>query len=388
MTFVLGEWTDRLTGNRVFTRGAGHLVRRYLARRPRVILREAHIYYFENRIAFAQIYPFLRYRRRIERRFGVTLRFFPVSSYLSGRSPERNAAHIMVQTWFDADPDKLTVFLQALKAANPDAPVDFIDAFATNELRLGRIVDAHVRFYLKKSLFRDRAQHFGPWKGDTNLADYSARYFKLSLETRDYQVPATLLPKLKLTPNFFTAPQFFDKFRTRNSLQERVRTLDVHARMDLAGGTRQHLRRLAFDRMCEVPGTHIITEEPLSWKLYMDEMRRARLCLSPFGYGELCWRDIEAFLAGAVLIKPDMRHLDTLPDLYVPQETYLPVCWDYADLPEVVEHALADASLRRHLTETAWVRTHSYLANDQFLDDMAFLWEPSVNSDNSTPAAI
>ena len=54
-------------------------------------------------------------------------------------------------------------------------------------------------------------------------------------------------------------------------------------------------------------------------------------------------------MTGAVLVKPDMSHLETLPDLYRPGETYLPVRWDFSDLGDVVGSALADADLRRRL---------------------------------------
>ena len=31
--------------------------------------------------------------------------------------------------------------------------------------------------------------------------------------------------------------------------------------------------------------------------------------MSPFGFGEICYRDFEAMLNGACLIKPDVSHL-------------------------------------------------------------------------------
>jgi hypothetical protein len=38
-------------------------------------------------------------------------------------------------------------------------------------------------------------------------------------------------------------------------------------------------------------------------------LTNSKLCFSPFGYGELCWRDIEGLSDGGCLIKPDMGHL-------------------------------------------------------------------------------
>jgi hypothetical protein len=67
---------------------------------------------------------------------------------------------------------------------------------------------------------------------------------------------------------------------------------------------------------------------------YYQEMLRSRICFSPFGYGEICWRDFEAILCGCVLVKPDMSHVETVPNVFVPNETYVPVRWDYQDLAD------------------------------------------------------
>jgi hypothetical protein len=103
----------------------------------------------------------------------------------------------------------------------------------------------------------------------------------------------------------------------------------------------------------------------------MAELANSRLCFSPFGYGELCWRDIEAFQTGAVLIKPDMGHLQTLPDLYEPGVTYLPVRWDFSDLEDVVCSALADEPRMEAIASEAWNRTARYIREGCFVDDMA-----------------
>jgi len=69
---------------------------------------------------------------------------------------------------------------------------------------------------------------------------------------------------------------------------------------------------------------------------YMKEMKRSRVVVSPYGWGEICYRDFEAFVNGAVLIKPDMDHVVTYPDLFIKNETYIPVAWDISDFRDVV----------------------------------------------------
>jgi hypothetical protein len=74
---------------------------------------------------------------------------------------------------------------------------------------------------------------------------------------------------------------------------------------------------------------------------YLEDLQRATAVLSPFGYGEICHRDFEAILAGAVLVKPSMDHIDTWPNVYLPNETYLKVAWDGSDLLDVCEPILS-----------------------------------------------
>lgn len=86
---------------------------------------------------------------------------------------------------------------------------------------------------------------------------------------------------------------------------------------------------------------------------YCQELRSVQAVLSPFGWGEVCFRDAEAVIAGATLIKPDMRHVDTWPNIYVPNETYIPVKWDSADVVERTEEVLATSGKQRQLRANA-----------------------------------
>ena len=71
---------------------------------------------------------------------------------------------------------------------------------------------------------------------------------------------------------------------------------------------------------------------------YLKELRNSKLSISPYGWGEICYRDFETFISGALLIKPSMEHLITYPNIYRPQETYIPISWDLSDLEEKLDH--------------------------------------------------
>lgn len=78
----------------------------------------------------------------------------------------------------------------------------------------------------------------------------------------------------------------------------------------------------------------------LPHRKFFKEMTQAICGITPFGWGEVCYRDFELTLAGAAMIKQDMSHLDTWPDIYVANQTYLPFKWDLSDFDEKVEYAM------------------------------------------------
>ena len=97
---------------------------------------------------------------------------------------------------------------------------------------------------------------------------------------------------------------------------------------------------------------------------YYEELLRSRICISPFGYGEVCGRDIEAITCGCLLIKPDMSHLRSHPDVFIPGETYVPVRWDYADLAETCARYLDRETERARIAGNAYQVLANYYRDE------------------------
>ena len=87
---------------------------------------------------------------------------------------------------------------------------------------------------------------------------------------------------------------------------------------------------------------------------YYRELLDSKIVLSPFGWGEVCFRDFETILSGALLFKPDMSHLHTWPNVYIPNETYIPLKWDCSDLLEKAEYYLNDEKERGRIAHNAF----------------------------------
>ena len=60
------------------------------------------------------------------------------------------------------------------------------------------------------------------------------------------------------------------------------------------------------------------------------------MALSPFGQGEVCYRDFEIPEFGVVMVKPTMERVNTHPNPYIENETYIPVNLDWSNLNEIV----------------------------------------------------
>lgn len=337
--------------------------------------RRVLIYHHPNAICWANIYPFFHQAGALSAAYGTSIRAVPVSRLLEpGR--KRQADLILIQPWFTEDPQKLGDAVAACREQSPQARIVFIDSFAHTDLRFGRHVAPYIDLYLRKALFRDRQEFLVPRLGDTNLTEYYMRLYGLEEgEPVDWQVPPDLLDRLGLIQNFLMAPGLSAAFMgPRPDFANR--SIDMNLRIAMKGTPwYSAMRRHAMQAARDLPGVSVTTEDRIPHSQFMTELHQSRLCWSPFGYGELCWRDIEAFLTGAVLIKPDMGHLDTLPDLYRPGETYLPVKWDFSDLEEVTRHALANPKMLTHMAATAFDACRDYLQTQGFVRDLNILFD-------------
>jgi hypothetical protein len=126
----------------------------------------------------------------------------------------------------------------------------------------------------------------------------------------------------------------------------------IHARF--SGNKRSTLagfqRRLFLDRIRDDDRflTGVVPQ-----RTYNAEIRSVVATLSPFGWGEMNYRDFEAILNGSTLLKPDVSHLETWPDVYIPEVTYAPVDWDGDNLVAQAERLLSDGRHRHTLASNA-----------------------------------
>jgi hypothetical protein len=338
------------------------------AERRRILL-----LYHPDRIAWSQVYPLIAHYDRLTTRHGVQLRLFPSTD------PERALPHnlaeadgVLLQTWLTDGAAAVERWVERIRTLPRRPAYAYLDAFANADVRFARHL-SDARLYLKKSVLRDPSRHVGPHPGETEIQAFYTRLHGLATPQVDWQVPPDFPAKLRIGPNFLTDPGLSRAFAPPQP-PAGLRPIDLHARFtdkgtDWYGAMRRHARRAAQ----ESGAAKVPLAPNLARGKFLAELRASKLVFSPFGYGEICWRDIEAIAAGAVLVKPDMSHLATRPDLYENGITYAACRWDFADLADVVQGLLADPDRRARLAETAYTRARRYLAGP-VLDDLAPLF--------------
>lgn len=113
-------------------------------------------------------------------------------------------------------------------------------------------------------------------------------------------------------------------------------------------------------------------------RAYLRELAASKLCFSPFGYGEVCWRDYEAVMCGSLLLKPDMSHVETDPDIFRAGETYVPLRWDFADLEDKARYYLAHPAERTRIANNAFRALQKYFREQRFIDHVRAIVAPAV----------
>jgi hypothetical protein len=74
-----------------------------------------------------------------------------------------------------------------------------------------------------------------------------------------------------------------------------------------------------------------IETKKINYSSYLSEMPKYSSFISPFGWGEICFRDFESIILGKLLIKPNCDHIVTWPDIYQ-DNMYVSIDWDASNL--------------------------------------------------------
>jgi hypothetical protein len=291
---------------------------------------------------------------------------------------------VFLQSWWSTPENELRALIGRIREDCPETRLVYLDWFAPTHIPQPWLVET-TDLYIKKHVLSDRRRYEEGFH-DTNLVEYEAVWDGSLLPEKEQGISIeTLKEKLFVGWNFATAPGLVRQLnKPTGDIADR--SINVHCRIGADRPDKpwyKHMRRrsLAAAQSLDI-GKCIATSESVPYKRFWRELCDSRLCFSPFGFGEVCWRDFEAIAAGAVLIKPDMSHIETYPNIYKAYETYIPVRWDFSDLGEQCQRYLNDIEACRELATKAQEVWQSYLNRgmDKHLD---CLWSQLTKVDTS-----
>lgn len=327
-----------------------------------------------HELAETQLYPFHFYRDVLKSKHGVRCGQISIESVAadaqSGKSPGQHGhiKRVFFQPAFEMPAELVVRALQCLKQAYPNANIAFFDWYAPLHIRPALYVDPYIDIYIKKQTYLDFARYSSVTLGDTNLNDYYAKRHSLPDAPQQFEPPAGFESKMRMGSNFGLSALMVDMFLGRPPRAD-GRDIDLHARIAVNGAPwYKAMRQEAKDAVTQLQGLHVVSEGRVRRYKFYEELYRSKLCFSPFGYGEVCWRDYEAHATGALLLKPDMSHLKVQPDVFVPYETYVPLQWDLSDFGEKVHRYLHDHQARSKIVKQAFDVNAQWIQKGEFLN--------------------
>jgi hypothetical protein len=106
----------------------------------------------------------------------------------------------------------------------------------------------------------------------------------------------------------------------------------------------EHHRQGLWDKLQSLNNKYSMITQKLPFEEYVKQLKMSKISLSPFGMGEVCFRDFEAMLFGTILLKPDQSNILTSPNIYVEGNTYIGCKLDWSDLEEKIDYVMDNFS--------------------------------------------
>ena len=233
------------------------------------------------------------------------------------------------------DPQKQVEIIQEIKKrCNTLIWFDALDSTGDTSFYLTEYVDR----YLKQQLLKNKKLYLKPMYGNRIWCDFY--HTKYELEDSKYGGEEPLLQKLEQLENVGLSWNFgMSKMVWDNPivLADCDRKIDLYYRGSRCDSITHYQRKLVVEKINSIKNMEIVNpEEHVSKEVYIKEISDSRSVISPCGWGELCFRDYETFIAGAALIKPYIGYVETYPDCFVEYETYIPIKWDFSNFDDVI----------------------------------------------------
>ncbi|MFA5010592.1 MAG: hypothetical protein WC644_01445 [Ignavibacteria bacterium] len=261
----------------------------------------------------------------------------------------------------------LDLLIKARKYSNKVIWMDTSDSTSVTHFELLPFID----LYLKKQLFKDKTLYKKNFYGGRIFTQFYHDKFSI-IDSNPFNQFFTLedkyfdkvniswniglgdmysaFSKNKLIPSLIS--KLMSRYYVKYTLPLQSKSKDLFLKTstnlerELIGFHRKELIKRLDEIIIKNKLVGIIQGKMLSTKKLREAMADSKIIPSPFGWGEIGVRDYEAFINGSVLLKPDISHLSTWPEIFIENKTYQPFKWDFSNLEEVIINLLEDEKQR------------------------------------------
>lgn len=328
---------------------------------------------FTNPNSMAFLFPLFRFRR------ALTNAGFDVRVFYHETPDLKSCDALLIESkafkhrWQESELPKTLEFLQSLQSRTKLIWCDQVDSSGTFQ---GHVLP-YVHVYAKSQILKNLDTYRYTPYGGRIYSDFYHRHNGI-IDSEPYRhYPAAApedLKKIRVSWNSglmhygflrpylmklwpFLPMQHYMGFAGAMAPPQSPRPIDISCRM----GVSYPRASVAFQRRAlqQSLATYLRTDK-LSHGAYLRELCLSKICVSPFGYGEITLKDFEAFLCGAALFKPDMAHMQTWPDFFEKDVTYIAHDWTLETVTDQLQKLLQNTEQALNIAEVGQGRYLHY----------------------------
>lgn len=266
--------------------------------------------------------------------------------------------------------------------------VFYIESNDSPEVRYPQYVRLFKRWF-KKQIYRDLNNYLKSFDGGTLYSDFYVNNYNLNKVNlyKSKVMDCNDLSKLDLFWNILIGPYPIKRFKQslmRNGIsffgssylkyfspkifrmEEPIfqKSLFCHGRFSTHEIYSESIGYQRFLLSNEIYNNEFVQSGYIKQKDYNRELAQCQIVLSPFGWGEICHRDAEAIHNKALLLKPNMDHINTVPNIYIKDKMYISLNWDLSNLQQVLNYLKTYPNLIESISSEAYnflkVETNSF----------------------------
>jgi hypothetical protein len=350
-----------------------------------------------------QIYPFFDNRKQLKREIGLEFKHIQAISFADIESAfqTESADIFFIRPSWRESTDEAKRVMQKLRQKQPEAKIIFIDPFDQISSTFFEILP-YVDHFLKYQRLKDSSQYKQSLKGGTVITDFMVRELGYDLNGWEItsEIPEGYEHRIE-TGWFITLGQKFKRSLVKKPMPWERAKKDIDVTCHVLYASKSNIewyalhRMAAIDQLRSLSGQYklaisgeFVENRTVSTRQYINDSRRSRIMVSPFGWGELTWRDYEAVCFGCLLVKPAVEHIEVEPNIFIPGKTYVPVRWDFSDLQEKCDYYLQNPQEANLIIDNARRAYRAYFEQSRFVHKIATLLQPASSPQPANTVAL